>query len=80
MKDFRERGDREDTQTNRMCYACINAAGGGDCEWANDLEPVEGWTATYNKKTGSYHITACPKFEKGDRLWSAAKKANACKY
>ena len=69
-------GIRND-RSNELCFHCVNGAGG--CEWSNRLQPVPGWTAEYTEKTGNYWITACPKYEEGDRLWSSrrAKQANA---
>jgi len=53
----------------QLCVSCQKACGGYDCEWANKLKPVKGWTATPTKHkeaggvlTESYRITACPKY------------------
>lgn len=47
-----------------LCEVCGNACGG--CSWANDLIPVDGWTAqqTFDKYGDpySYIVTACPRF------------------
>ena len=50
-----------------ICWDCAKATGG--CEWSDRGEPVEGWSATFLKASGTkpfntYHIYSCPKFER----------------
>ncbi len=60
--------------TNELCFKCKNAYGG--CAWSKKFDPVEGWVAEEvenkyrsekdpNMKKKSWHILACPQFEKG---------------
>lgn len=42
-----------------LCGFCGNACRNG-CSWAENLEPVEGWTAIQNKN--GYFIVECPEF------------------
>jgi hypothetical protein len=60
-----------------ICFDCKNACGG--CSWSGIdpvtkkclFEPVPGWTAEpvylkmSKRRVKTYHITACPLFEKG---------------
>lgn len=64
-----------------ICFDCKKACGG--CSWSEldtktlrpKFEPVPGWTATETvinmgnscSKVTSYHITACPLFERDER-------------
>ena len=48
-----------------LCWNCKKATGG--CSWAEALKPINGWTATYIKKTSSrpydtYMVEGCPEF------------------
>ena len=48
-----------------LCWDCANATGG--CDWADRLEPVEGWDAIQTKKNSaleSYLVLNCPLFER----------------
>ncbi len=48
-----------------LCWDCAKAL--GECSWANDLVPVEGWVAKpVKKKDGidSYCVFECPLFER----------------
>lgn len=55
-------------QRETLCWDCRNAC--RDCEWSKSFEPVPGWTAEEtvisenNVKTKSYHVIACPKYER----------------
>lgn len=46
---------------NSLCWKCANACTSG-CSWAENLTPVEGWTAEYNKKSKTYCVKECPLF------------------
>lgn len=50
---------------HQPCWKCAKATGGGDCPWANDLEPVPGWMAVPDKD--SYKILWCPLFSFGEK-------------
>lgn len=51
-----------------ICFDCQRALPLRGCSWADNFQPVEGWTATpVTIKTNishrdSYNITACPLF------------------
>lgn len=60
---------------NTLCEECIRATGG--CEWSDSFQPVPGWTVEKGKYPSWVHILKCPKFEKGDRLWTKEKRLNA---
>ena len=62
-------------RTTNICFDCAKACGG--CSWSKRFEPVPGWTAEPvviksfetllggPKFTKTFHITACPQFERG---------------
>lgn len=61
-------------KSQTLCWDCVKADGGSDCEWANGkFRPVKGWNATptqiRNKHKGkiryvpSFIVHECPKFE-----------------
>ena len=47
---------------------CVNCrlAVHGDCSWAQDGEPVDGWTAIQSRN--GYAVLTCPKFQEGRGL------------
>ena len=45
-----------------LCWDCANAV--GRCCWSDRFEPVEGWDAVYDAEKDSYHVIACPLFER----------------
>lgn len=72
----------------QLCWKCKKACGGYDCEWANRLKPVEGWTAVPTMKAPSnrhgqimhsYAITECPKFEREERK-APPRHCDTCKW
>lgn len=70
-----KRGDKMATLNDQLCWSCKKACGGYDCPWANELKPVEGWTAKETticvgqkgKREKTYRITECPLYEKEKR-------------
>ena len=59
-------------ESKQLCWNCKKANGSGNCEWANSLQPVPGWSAEEaparaTTKGGGvwYAIYGCPKFAKG---------------
>ena len=80
MRDFPEYKWAGNCRANELCMNCVNGAGG--CEWSDHLRPVPGWKAEKVddssraekiKDIQGYRIFDCPKYEKGDRLWSKRK-------
>lgn len=58
--------------TDTLCWDCKKSTGGGDCPWANDFKPVDGWIAAPTKvkqgrfpTTESFIVIKCPLFKKG---------------
>ena len=49
--------NREDS----ICWVCARACD-GSCSWSDSFTPVEGWTAEYCEKYGSYSVSECPLF------------------
>ena len=60
-----------------ICIYCKNAVPddkGHGCPWSRNFDPVPGWTAEptvlkagNSKPIETYHITACPMFDRDDR-------------
>lgn len=55
-----------------LCWDCALANGSGDCPWAENHTPVEGWNAIPNHVAGgagydSYAVIECPKFKRDSR-------------
>lgn len=70
--------DQEGCYHPALCWDCKNAL--GKCSWSQRFEPIEGWTAEYDSKKDSYHVTDCLLFERdalngGTRRLSARKHA-----
>lgn len=54
-----------------LCWDCARSVGprSNRCSWANDFEPVKGWTAELTVvhagnagETTSYYVSRCPEF------------------
>ena len=71
------------SSSEQPCWWCVNAYGTGNCPWANNLKPVEGWNANKiiirntncDKKyslVSSFKISNCPHFK--DERIEALKK------
>ena len=63
---------------NHCCFICKKNIDG--CSWSRNLEPVKGWKAVVDNRSGSYigadyKILYCPEFEEGDS--SKGKKYDA---
>ena len=60
-----------------ICFNCKNSVPddcGHGCPWSRKFEPIPGWTAEpttlkvgYGQPVETYHITACPMFDRDDR-------------
>ena len=55
-------------QRETLCWDCRHAC--KECEWSTSFEPVPGWNAEEtiisenDRETRSYHVIACPKYER----------------
>lgn len=48
-----------------ICWDCKKANASGDCEWANRLEPVDGWQIKKSRNADGdevIKVISCPKF------------------
>lgn len=55
-----------------LCWDCALANGSGDCPWAENHTPVDGWEAIPNHIAAwpgydSYCVVDCPKFKRDSR-------------
>lgn len=54
--------------SKQLCWDCRKSYTKG-CSWAAWFEPVPGWTAkeVQRREYMSWHVTACPEFERDSR-------------
>lgn len=65
-------------KADSLCWSCDKSGYGctSKCPWERSWQPVPGWDADYNEKSGGYGVKACPLYNEmdvtKDRLAQAA--------
>lgn len=56
---------KKKAKRDSICWDCKKANASGDCEWANQLKPVDGWEIKKSRNAENNEVIkviSCPKF------------------
>lgn len=60
-----------DDKNNTLCWKCKRSCGANQCNWANFLEPIDGWKTIQgdnkDEKTRTADVIFCPEFIRDEK-------------